>query len=80
MEKTKLSFQENQILTEREAGGIHGGDKNKPKSCGCGCYTQGQGGPSTHSVAQANYNKGTTDPPPKPVSLEDIWIRSWGLD
>ena len=77
MEKTKLSFQENQILTEREAGGIRGGDNNKPK-CGCGCYTQSQGGPSTASTKAANYNKGYV-PRPKPSSDDDI-IKTWGLN
>ena len=77
MKNTKLVFQENQILTERGAGAIRGGDSNKPKSCSCACYYQNQGGPAT--AENMNANKSGYVPRPKPSSDDDI-IKTWGLD
>ena len=55
MEKTKLSFQENQILTEREAGAIRGG---QPRACGCACYYRNVGGSQIEANRDANYSGG----------------------
>ena len=53
MEKTKLSFQENQILTEREAGAIHGGAEQR--NCYCACYYRNVGGSTIEDNANANF-------------------------
>ena len=55
MENTKLSFQENQILTEREAGTIRGG---QPRACGCACYYRNVGGSAIEANRDANYSGG----------------------
>ncbi|MCR4570896.1 MAG: hypothetical protein K5652_01710 [Bacteroidales bacterium] len=53
MKKTKLVFQENQILTEREAGTIRGGAEER--SCYCACYYRYVGGSTIVDNANANF-------------------------
>ena len=60
MEKIKLSFQENQILTEREAGAIRGGEPGRV--CGCACYYRYTGGSSIVDNREANYIHGWSSP------------------